>query len=392
MTVELQVIEAVSQSLERLHPFHDLARRELSEWVGSWLSSDTQVHHLLLQGPAGCGKHHLAQALKSCLTGRIDVVVAPNEGSPGFESGIAVWIARDGAVPKTMPARTPRIRMRSLGVSEKRTLLGSLIDEASAKLGGEADKLRQPEILQVLLDGGDPEASLRGAVRRLEKLCRNLALEIGAGRSPTVELAWAKSVLGPEGEIADPLPSKLPAGCVHAPVVSSLGGAMARIEAFSCPGQGRTVATGAGPLADQSVRVARTRCAMLAPHLGLAQETLRDLDWHVNVVGPEGPKDGVSLGWPVLVAMVSHLKRTTIDAQVAFSGEITLSGEIRSVGGIEEKFLACERNAIGRFWVPQGNMAELSALGGVVDCIALTAESDEAALREWGLLVPREVG
>jgi ATP-dependent Lon protease len=190
------------------------------------------------------------------------------------------------------------------------------------------------------------------------------------------------------GPVAEPLASKLPSGCVHAPVVSSLGGAMARIETFACPGQGRTVVTGAGPLAHQSVLVARTRCAMLSDDLGFSVEFLRDLDWHVNVVGPEGPKDGVSLGWPVLVAMVSQLRRTTIDARVAFSGEITLSGEIRPVGGVVEKFLACERTSIGRFWVPRENMAELSRLDVAVDCIALTAESDAAALREWGLLLP----
>jgi ATP-dependent Lon protease len=320
----------------------------------------------------------------------MEVVLAPSDATSRVGNGLVVWIARDGAASRNLPAGTPRVRVRGLSVGEKRAVYEALVAEACSRHGIEGDRFRHEAVREAVLRGGDDEAGLRGAVKRLEKLCRQAAREIARGRVPPVGEAWIAAALGANGEPGEVLPSKLPSGCVHAPVVSPLGGAMARIEAFACPGRGNTLVTGAGPLAHQSALVARTRCAMLGEDLGFSVEALRDLDWHVNVVGPEGPKDGVSLGWPVLVAMVSHLRRTTIDARVAFSGEITLSGEIRPVGGVVEKFLACERTAIGRFWVPSGNMAELSRLDVAVECVALTAPSDEAALREWGLLLPGE--
>lgn len=373
--------------LEALHPSHAAARQELSDWADRWLTEAVGLRHVLLQGPAGCGKHHLAAALAECLRGRMEVVSAPSDATGRVGSGLVVWIARDGVLPKQLPAGTPRVRVRGLSVGEKRAVYESMVAEASARHGIDEDGFRHEAVREAVLRGGDDEAGLRGAVRRMDKLCRFVAREIAHGRVPPIGEAWVAAALGAKGEPGEVLPSKLPMGCVHAPVVSSLGGAMARIEAFACPGRGNTVVTGAGPLAHQSVLVARTRCAMLSEDLGFSVEALRDLDWHVNVVGPEGPKDGVSLGWPVLVAMVSHLRRTTIDARVAFSGELTLSGEIRPVGGVVEKFLACERTAVGRFWVPPANMAELSSLDVAVDCVALTAESDAAALREWGLLL-----
>lgn len=381
----------LAEQLGALHPSHAAARRELAEWADRWLADAVGLHHVLLQGPAGSGKRHLATALAEVLRGRLEVVLAPAEAPGRVGSGLVVWISRDGSVPKGMPAGTPRVRVRGLSLAEKRAVYGELVARACAQHGIAAEGFGTEEVREAVLRGADDEAGLRAAVRRLDRLCRFAAGEIARGRAFPEGEAWIEAARGGEDGAFEPLPSKLPSGCVHAPVVSSRGGAMARIEAFACPGHGRTTATGAGPLAHQSVLVARTRCAMLADDLGFPTEALRDLDWHVHVVGPEGPKDGVSLGWPVLVAMVSHLRRTTIDARVAFSGEITLSGEIRPVGGVVEKFLACERTAIGRFWVPPGNMAELSRLDTPVDCIPLTAPSDAAALREWGLLVPRDL-
>jgi ATP-dependent Lon protease len=384
VTVPVRSAETFSEQLGVLHPSHAAARRELSEWVHVWLAEAVGSHHVLLQGPAGCGKHHLATSLAECLRGRLEVAIAGSDAPRSAGNGLTIWIARDGTVPKAIPPGTPRVRVRGLAPSEKRVVYEVLVGEACRRHGTDAVKFRPDAVREAVLRGGDDEAGLRGAVRRLEKLGRTAAFETTQGRVLAGGDDWVAAALG---AAAEPLPSKLPSGCVHAPVVSSLGGTMARIEAFACPGRGNTVVTGAGPLAHQSVLVARSRCAMLSDDLGYSLESLRDLDWHLNVVGPEGPKDGVSLGWPVLVAMVSQLRRTTIDAKVAFSGEITLSGEIRPVGGVVEKFLACERAAIGRFWVPRGNMAELSRLEVSVDCVALTAESDAAALREWGLLL-----
>jgi len=189
----------------------------------------------------------------------------------------------------------------------------------------------------------------------------------------------------------DPLPLRLAPGCVHSPVVSPLGGAIARIEAFASPGKGRLTLTGAGPQAEIAAQVSRSRCLALAQQLRYQVDPLRELDWHIHVSGPEGPKDGVSIGWPVLVAMASHLSGVAVDARFAFTGEMGLSGEVHPVGHIEEKFLACEREGLLRLWIPSGNLSDLSLLEpeALGSCEPTAVSQDLLALRTLGLVSSR---
>jgi ATP-dependent Lon protease len=198
-------------------------------------------------------------------------------------------------------------------------------------------------------------------------------------------------VLGPDAHPSDPLPTRLFPGCTLSPIVSSLGGAVARIEAFATPGKGRLLVTGAGPQAQVASQVARSRCLALSQHLRFQVDDLRDMDWHIHVSGPDGSKDGLSMGWPALVAMASHLSGVAVDAKFAFTGEIGLSGELRGVGAIEEKFLACERVGLSRLWLPAENFADLSYLEpeALGSCEPTPVAQDLQALHALGLVSSR---
>ena len=413
------MIEGLSKQLGDLHPFHACAREEIADLVASrqmvrskpaeaskaegsspFLAyvaapdqtiDDAPVQHILLHGPAGSGKRNLAMALQTCLAGRIEVVIVDNDTAPAVERGIVLWIGRDGMVPKAMPSRTPRVRVRSLASVEKRRLVRLLVETICASYGLDPAEFLQEEILQVLLKGGYSEAGVLGATQRLQRLCRRKVRAQLEGHPVQVDLSWASGVLGPEAHPQDPLPTRLPPGCVYAPVVSSLGGAMAQIEAFASPGKGRLTLTGAGAQAELAARVARSRCLALAQQLRFPVDTLREMDWHIHVSGPEGPKDGVSLGLPVVVAMASHLSGVAVDARFAFTGEIGLLGEVQAVGMVEEKFLACERESFKRFWLPSRNQTDLSsldpsALGG---CEPVGVSSDVTALRQMSMISSR---
>jgi ATP-dependent Lon protease len=350
-----------------------------------------QVLHLLLQGPAGSGKRNLAEALRHALLGHIEVHVAEGEETTRADTGIVVWISRDGKLPRAMPSRTPRVRVRSLSSSEKARLLSQETERIGRSYGLDPSEFADSEIQHALLRGGASEAGVLGAVRRLQRLCRRHSRELAEGQSIPVDLPWVEAVLGPEAHPQDPLATRLPAGCVHAPVVSSLGGAIAQIEAFASTGKGRLTLTGAGPNAEIAAQVARSRCLALAQQLRFQVDVLRDMDWHIHVSGPDGPKDGVSIGWPVLVAMASHLSGVAVDARFAFTGEIGLSGEFRSVGLIEEKFLACEREGLQRLWIPFGNLSDLSLLDpeAMGACEPTSVTQDLQALRALGLVSSR---
>jgi ATP-dependent Lon protease len=413
------MIPRLAEILGDLHPFHAVARSEIADLVASRAVSCSSreggetpafsdpflsgasgpgeesdlgpVLHVLLQGPAGSGKRNLANALRQALFGRMEVRIAEGDEDMSSGKGIVVWIGRDGKTPRSMPPRTTRIRVRSLSSSEKSRLLSQETDRAARSYGLDPAEFNTPEIQQALLRGGGSEAGVLGATQRLQRLCRRRSREMAEGRQVRVGLEWVTSVLGPQARPMDPLPLRLAPGCVHSPVVSPLGGAIARIEAFASPGKGRLTLTGAGPQAEIAAQVSRSRCLALAQQLRYQVGPLRELDWHIHVSGPDGPKDGVSIGWPVLVAMASHLSGVAVDARFAFTGEMGLSGEVHPVGHIEEKFLACEREGFHRLWIPSGNLADLSLLEpeALGSCQPTVVSQDLPALGTLGLVSSR---
>ena len=74
------------------------------------------------------------------------------------------------------------------------------------------------------------------------------------------------------------------------------------------------------------------------------------------------PKDGPSAGVTMATAIVSAARGVPVRADVAMTGEITLSGLVLPVGGIREKALAARRHGIKTFILPQGNEQDLIEL------------------------------
>lgn len=87
-------------------------------------------------------------------------------------------------------------------------------------------------------------------------------------------------------------------------------------------------------------------------------------DVHVNVVGG-GRVDGPSAGSAVLVAVLSALTGRAVRGDVAMTGEVSLRGHIRPVGGVYEKVLGAARTGVRRIAVPAENVSEAPALDGV---------------------------
>lgn len=96
----------------------------------------------------------------------------------------------------------------------------------------------------------------------------------------------------------------------------------------------------------------------------LRRLTGRDLtqyDVHVNVVGG-GNIDGPSAGVAIFAAVYSALTGTPVRADVAMTGELSLSGRIKPVGGIPEKIFGARQLGIPRVLVPEDNQADVPTL------------------------------
>jgi ATP-dependent Lon protease len=89
-----------------------------------------------------------------------------------------------------------------------------------------------------------------------------------------------------------------------------------------------------------------------------------DFDLHINVVGG-GNIDGPSAGLAFFLALYSAVTKTPIPQDVAMTGELTIQGKIRAVGGIPEKLYAASQAGMRKVLVPKENLRETDALGGL---------------------------
>ena len=90
----------------------------------------------------------------------------------------------------------------------------------------------------------------------------------------------------------------------------------------------------------------------------LTGRDIHDYDLHVNVIGG-GNIDGPSAGTAILAAIVSAVTGAAIRQNVAVTGEISLQGELRPVGGVFEKAYGARQAGISTLIIPWENKKDI---------------------------------
>ncbi len=86
----------------------------------------------------------------------------------------------------------------------------------------------------------------------------------------------------------------------------------------------------------------------------LLDKDLNDYDVHVNVVGG-GRIDGPSAGLAVTVALYSALQEMPLRSDIAMTGEVSIRGKVKPVGGIVEKLYGAMQAGMKRVIIPCEN-------------------------------------
>ena len=105
-------------------------------------------------------------------------------------------------------------------------------------------------------------------------------------------------------------------------------------------------------------------------------------DLHINVIGG-GNIDGPSAGLAIFLALYSALTKTPLPQDIAITGELSIQGKVRPVGGIVEKLYAARQAGMRAILVPKENLREIDRALAGIDVIPIA--SVEQAFRALSL-------
>jgi len=99
---------------------------------------------------------------------------------------------------------------------------------------------------------------------------------------------------------------------------------------------------------------------------------IADFDLHINVVGG-GNIDGPSAGLAIFLALYSAVTKTPIPQDLAITGELSIQGKVRAVGGVVEKLYAARQAGMRRVLVPKENAREIDVALSGMDVVPVTS-------------------
>ncbi len=207
------------------------------------------------------------------------------------------------------------------------------------------------------------EAGVRNLERELSKICRKVVKRLLLRPRTSIVRVNHRNVakyLGVQRHTYGRAENNDQIGQVTGLAWTEVGGELLAIESAIVPGKGKLIHTGQlGTVMQESIQAAMTVVRSRADVLGIDGEFHRKSDVHIHV--PEGatPKDGPSAGIGMCAALVSALTEIPARSNVAMTGEITLRGEVLTIGGLKEKLLAAHRGGVDTVLIPQGNVKDL---------------------------------
>jgi len=208
------------------------------------------------------------------------------------------------------------------------------------------------------------EAGVRNLQREIAKICRKIAMRKVTFKKTGVKITnknIKKYIGAPKYIQTDILESRI--GVATGLAWTENGGDILNIEVVPIPGQGHLILTGQlGEIMQESCKAAVTYIRKNASKYSIKTDFNKKYDLHIHV--PEGavPKDGPSAGVTVASAILSSLIKKPTNRNVAMTGEITITGEILPIGGLQEKIVAAQLKGIKSIIIPDKNKADFEEL------------------------------
>jgi Lon-like ATP-dependent protease len=283
-------------------------------------------------------------------------------------------------IPPAIRSRCVEIFFRPLSPEE----IGVIAANAIRRIGLEAEEGVLGVVMKYATNG-------REAVNMVQ-LAAGMAIAEGRSAVRVVDMEWVVTCgqynLRPENR----MPFQPAVGVVAGLAVCGPNvGTVLEIEASALPaekGRGRLTVTGV--VEEEELQGAGRRVRRKSSVRNAVENVITALrfvmrvepgnfDIHVNFPGGV-PVDGPSAGVAIATAIYSALTGIPVDNRVALTGEVSIGGKVRPVGGIVPKVAAAVRAGASRVLIPRDNYQQLfSEFRGVT---VVPVDRLEDAIRE----------
>jgi ATP-dependent Lon protease len=212
------------------------------------------------------------------------------------------------------------------------------------------------------------EAGVRQLEREIGTAARKVARQVAEGtqtRKVTMTEPRVRAVLGKRKFFSEARRRTSRPGVATGLAWTPAGGEVLFVEATAMPGGGHLTITGQlGDVMRESAQAARSyvraNAAELFPELPVDWFATHDI--HIHVPAGAIPKDGPSAGVTMVTALASLLSGRAVRADVAMTGEVTLTGQVLPIGGLKEKALAAQRAGLRTVIAPQLNEQDIDEI------------------------------
>ncbi|MBE6147882.1 MAG: endopeptidase La [Firmicutes bacterium] len=253
-------------------------------------------------------------------------------------------------IPATLLDRLEIINLSSYSIYEKVDIARNYLLKNIFKIYDCNLKVSK-EVIEYIVTKYTKEPGVRELKRILEKLVRKISVYEKECKSITINLAC--KYLG--SEVTNYLPKVRDYGIANVLAYTTMGGQLTHVEVAKYKGTGKLKVTGnSGDVLKESASVVLT---YLTSEYEIESQ---DFDVHVHFISAAQKKDGPSAGVSIAVAMLSLFQKRVIDGDIAFTGEITLKGDIMPIGGLKEKLVAAAASGVKSVYIPKANELDLA--------------------------------
>ena len=274
------------------------------------------------------------------------------------------------SIPRPLLDRMEIIRLSGYVVEEKTEIARRyIIPKSLMKHGLKRGQIRYNKTaLKSIAEGYARDAGMRTFEKAIDRIHRKVARQVVEdNKELPIRIAAdnLEEYLKKPFFREDGLKKAVMPGMALGLAWTSMGGDVLVIEADAVRGKGGFKLTGQmGDVMKESASIAYTRARKIVERIE-KDGMEKYFDSHIiHLHIPEGatPKDGPSAGITMTTALLSLVLERKIKANLAMTGELSLTGKVLAIGGLKEKTIAARRHKVKDVIIPEANLRDLEEI------------------------------